>query len=394
MMNRALIVAIREVRTFLQDKAELAFSLLLPIAIFALMYGAFSGQSTFRGTAHIVNEDPGGTHSTSFLERVAEFENLDVEILARDDADSKLDRSDLVMVFYIPENFSEKLSAGESTQLSLKQRGNGGQEGQIVASLVRGVAEEMAQEFQVKNQVRTALAETDIPQERIEITVQQFIDQEKQNPAVAVREDTVGSRTDPVNLFLPGIVTMFVLFAVTMSARAIVEERKKGTLERLLTTKLSVGQLFMGKYLASVLRGFVQTFILLVLAYIVFQLFTPLSFLETLVVALVFSAAGSALGLFIASIARSEDQSTWIAVFFTMAMVMLGGTFFEAPEGSVFYLISKASINTYANDAFRTIMVDGGSLSDTVLELVVMAGVSVAGLLLSRTLFRAIPGGR
>ena len=204
----------------------------------------------------------------------------------------------------------------------------------------------------------------------------------------------MGSSPDPVNQFLPGIITMFVLFAVTLSARAIVEERRKGTLERLLTTRLSVGQLFMGKFLASVSRGFVQTLILLILAYMVFQLFTPLSFVEALVIALIFAAAASALGLVIASIARTEDQATWIAVFFTMAMVMIGGTFFPISEGSVLYTISRVSINTYANSAFNMIIAQGGSLADVGLELGVLAGVMVVGLVLSRILFRVMPGGR
>ena len=69
-MNRAFIVALREVRTYLQDKADLAFSLLLPIAIFALMYGAFGGQSLFHGTAYVVNEDEGGEYSTALLEQL------------------------------------------------------------------------------------------------------------------------------------------------------------------------------------------------------------------------------------------------------------------------------------------------------------------------------------
>ena len=126
----------------------------------------------------------------------------------------------------------------------------------------------------------------------------------------------------------------------------------------------------------------------------VFQLFTPLSFIEALVIALVFAAAASALGLVIASIAHTEDQAVWIAVVFTMVMVMLGGTFFEISEGSVLYTISRASINTYANDAFRAIIAQGGSLADVGLELGVLAGVIVVGLGLSRILFRVIPGGR
>jgi len=393
-MIRLFLVALLEVRIYLRDKGDLAFSLLLPIAIFALMYGAFGGQSLFHGTAHVVNEDQGGAYSTLFLEQLEGVENLDVEMLSLSEADAKLERSDLLMVLYIPKSFSARLAAGEPAQLVFKQRGNGGQEGQIVTSIVRGVAGEMGQEFQVQSQVSHTLAGRDIPQDRIGVTVSKFLDRERESPIVGVREETVGSSPDPVKQFLPGIVTMFVLFSITLSARAIVEERKKGTLERLLTTRLGVGQLFVGKFLANVSRGFVQTFILLALGYMVFQLFTPLSFIESLVIALIFAAAASALGLVIASIARTEDQATWIAVFFTMAMVMIGGTFFEISEGSVLYTISKVSINTYANDAFNTIIAQGGSLADVGMELGVLAGVIVGGLALSRVLFRVMPGGR
>jgi len=393
-MNRAFIVAVREVRTYLQDKGDLAFSLLLPIILFALMYGAFGGGTVFHGTAHIVNEDEGGEYSTIFLEQLEEIDALDVELLAAEDADAKLEDSDLLMVIYIPEDFSANLAAGEPTQLLFKQRGNGGDEGQIVASLVRGVAEQMNQEFQVYSQVRSVLAEWAATPELVSVYIQQYLDEERESPVVRVSEETVGSSPDPVKLFLPGIVTMFVLFAITLSARAIVEERKKGTLERLLTTRLSVGQLFVGKFLASVSRGFVQTLILLILAYIVFQLFTPLSFIECLVIALIFAAAASALGMIIAAIARSEDGATWIAVFFTMTMVMLGGTFFEVGEGSVLYTISQFSINTYANSAFNTVIAQGGSLADLGLELGVLAGVAVVGLVLSRILFKVMPGGK
>ena len=86
---------------------------------------------------------------------------------------------------------------------------------------------------------------------------------------------------------------MFVLFAVNLTAQALVDERRKGTLERLLTTRLKTGELFFGKFLAFAARGFVQTTVLLLLAYAVFRIFTPLSFIESLLVALVFAAACS-----------------------------------------------------------------------------------------------------
>ena len=393
-MLRALIVTIREVRSYLQDRGELVFSLLLPIAIFALMYGAFGGESMFYGTAYVVNEDQEGTYSTRLIERLNELNNLEVSLLSWSEANANLERSDVLLVVYIPEDFSAKLASGHPTQIIFRQRGNGGQEGQIVSSLVHGVADEMSQEIQVERQVQRALVGKAIGKDHIQTTVQKLLDRERESPIVRVSEETIGTGIDPVHQFLPGIVTMFVLFAITLTARAIVEERKKGTLERLLTTHLRVGELFMGKYLASITIGLLQTFILLALAYIVFQIFTPLSFIQTLVIALFFAAAGSALGLVIASVVRSEDAATWIAVFFTMAMVMISGTFFPISEDSVLYSISQLSINTHANTAFKTIITEGGSLADVGLELVILAIVAVVGLTLSRIFFRVVPGGK
>jgi ABC-2 type transport system permease protein len=392
-MKRALYIALNEVKLYLRDKGDLAFSLLLPIATFALIYGAFGGQLTFEGTAYVVDEDK-GAYASLFLEKLEEVEGLDIELLTPSEADTKLDRSDVLMVFYIPGGFSEALASGDKTQLVFRQRGNAGEWSQIVSSIVRGVAEDINQEFQVRGQVSASLQGKGISQERIEGTVQKFLEQERDQPLVEIREETLGGTADFVNQFLPGIVTMYVVFAITMSARVIVEERRKGTLERLLTTRLSVCQLFLGKFLANISRGFVQTLILLILAYIVFQLFTPLSFLASLVITLIFAAAASAIGLIIASIARSEEGASWIAVVFSILTFMFGGTFFEIAEGTGLYTISRLSINSYANKAFDTIIAQGGSLADVGTELGILAGVMVVGLLVSRLIFRAMPGGK
>ncbi len=101
-MTRSLFIALREIRTYLQDKADLAFSLVLPIAIFAVMYVALSAQSLFQGTAYVVNEDQEGIYSTLFLERLDELQNLSVKLLSPVEADSKLERSDILLVVYMP----------------------------------------------------------------------------------------------------------------------------------------------------------------------------------------------------------------------------------------------------------------------------------------------------
>ena len=118
-MPKALLVAIHEIRIYLQDKGDLAFSLLLPVVTFALMYGAFGGEMEFHGTAHIVNQDPGGSYSVRLLEQLEELDSVDLELLSREEADGKLERSDLLMVIYIPEDFSAMLASGERSNCSL-----------------------------------------------------------------------------------------------------------------------------------------------------------------------------------------------------------------------------------------------------------------------------------
>jgi ABC-2 type transport system permease protein len=394
-MKKTLFIMQKEVRDFLRDKGDLSFGLLLPVLIFALMYGVFgSNQLQFNGTAYIVNQDNGGKYSTELIQNLEKYNGLTVKMLSASDADAKLSRSAILMAVFIPEGFSDNLTAGQPAQIIFKQRGNGSTEGQIVNNLVHGAAESISRDLQVQNQVKADLTGSGIPAQQIEITTQQFIAQEGTSPLVAIKETTVGSNPDPVNQFLPGIITMFVLFGVSLTAQSLVDERLKGTLERLIASRLKMSELFMGKFLAYVARGFIQTLILLLLSYAVFRLFTPVSFLEALLLALIFAATCSVFGIIIGALARTRNQATWIAVFFTMTMVMLSGTFVPISKGTTLYTLSRISINTYANDAFRTIITRSGSLADVRTEILVLVGVAIVGLVISRFLFRATQGGK
>ena len=249
-MKKALFIALKEVRDFLRDKGDLSFSLLLPILIFGLMLGVFGGNTQFNGTAYIVNEDPNGRYSSLLVQRLESYAGLTVQSISRENAESRLTRSNIQLAVFIPAAFSDSLTAGQSTQITFKQRGNGGTEGQIIANFVRGAAEEIIQDLQVQGRVQNYLANTGIQPQIIETTVQQILVQETNSPSINIRETAVGSNPDPVNQFLPGILTMFVLFSINLTAQALVEERRKGTLERLITTRLTTWQLFTGKFLA------------------------------------------------------------------------------------------------------------------------------------------------
>ena len=398
-MLRPLYIALLELKLFLNNRGELAFSIALPILLFALMYGALSSDSEIYTPASVVDLD-GGVHARELVTRLDSLPEVEVEERTEADANGALDRSAILFAVVIPSGFSEALDAGEPAPLVFRQRGNGGDTGQIVAAIVRGIARDMAGSARVSVQTQRALADSGAPTEDIESEVQAQLASLRASPPVVVEVRRPGQEPGDEagdNLFarlLPGLVVMFVMFSVTLAAQALVEERRTGTLERLMTTRLGVNQLFAGKFLSGVARAMFQTVLMLSLAFIVFRPGGPLAFVELLAFTLLAAAAFTGVSLVIGAVARTRNQAAWAAVFFTLLMVVFGGTFFEINEGTLLDAISKATINSYAIEAMQNIIGKGEHLGQQWLEMAVMGGVAVVGLTIARLLFRITPEGR
>ena len=396
---RPVYIALLELKLFLNNRAELAFSIALPVLLFALMYGALSSESDVFTPASVVDLD-GGPHARELVRRLDSLAEVEVQERSEADANDALDRSAILFAVVIPAGFSEALEAGETAPLVFRQRGNGGDTGQIVAAIVRGIARDMATDARVRVQAQRALAGSDVPPERIEAEVAAQLALMRDSPPVAVEVRRPGQQPDEESsdgLFsrlLPGLIVMFVMFSVTLAAQALVEERRTGTLERLMTTRLGVNQLFAGKFLSGLMRAMFQTVVMLSLAFIVFRPGGALAFAELLAFALLAAAAFTGVSLVIGAVARTRNQAAWAAVFFTLLMVVFSGTFFEITEGSLMHSISRATINAYAIDAMQNIIGRGEGLAQQWLEMAVMAGVAAAGLAIARLLFRITPEGR
>lgn len=397
-MLRPVHIALLELKLFLNNRAELAFSIALPILLFALMYGALSSDSEVFTPASVVDLD-GGPHARELVERLDSLDAVEVEERPEADATDALDRSAILFAVVIPAGFSEALEAGEPASLVFRQRGNGGDTGQIVAAIVRGIARDMAADARVLVQTRRALADSNVSRERVDEAVETQLASMRASPPVTVEvrrlgQDTDDESSDLFSRLLPGLIVMFVMFSVTLAAQALVEDRRNGTLERLMTTRLGVNQLFTGKLLSGVMRVMFQTVVMLSLAFVVFRPGGALAFAELLAFALLAAAAFTGVSLVIGAVARTRNQAAWAAVFFTLLMVVFSGTFFEITDGTLMHSISRATINAYAIDAMQNIIGKGEHLGQQWLEMAVMAGVAAVGLILARALFRITPEGR
>lgn len=386
-MLRPFVVAWVELKRFGADRGALAFSIALPIALFALMYGVFGGGTSFSATASMVDLD-GGPVAARLLDRISAVDGLTVEMLTEAEADSALDRSRILTAVVIPAGFSGKLEAGDPASVLFKRRGSGGETGQIVSQIVQGAAQDIAAEFEVRELVRTQLNGKGIPEAQIEQSVRALMDEARTAPAVTVERRTVGEEEDPLDRLIPGVLTMFLMFAATMSAASIIVERRTGTLERLLTTRLSVNQLFVGKFLASVGRAMAQALILLSLAFAVLRVADAAAFAQVVVLSLLIAAAVSSLGLVVAGMARTQEQATWASVFLTMTMTVFSGTFVSVGETGVLAFLSKLTLNKYAIDGIHGIISGNAGLAGQGPEAAILGGIAVIGFIVARVAFR------
>ena len=380
-MLRPLLIASIELKRYFSDKAEMAFSIALPIVMFALMYGAFGGEPSVSITAHVVNLDDGPV-SAELLQRLEAVEGVTVELHDSAEADSALDRSAILTAFVIPAGFSSDLQDGRPARIAMKRRGHGGDEGQIAAAIVSGVAQDIAGGLAVRNMALSVLGDSSDARR-----VDEAVSSLDGDPAVVVEERAGEESADPTVGIVAGVLTMFMMFAVSLNAQSLVVERTNGTLERLMTSRLSVNQLFAGKFLASSLRGAVQAFVLLLLGFAVMRIAGPGELVQALAYAVLFGAAVSAIGLVIAGLARTRDQAIWSAVFFTMLMTTFSGTFVPFESGPM-EVISRFTLNRHAFEALRDILAGSGGLAEQGLGLAILGGVVVLGLGAARAVFR------
>lgn len=147
-------------------------------------------------------------------------------------------------------------------------------------------------------------------------------------PATVEIIDVLGeNKSNPVvTMYAAGIAVMFLLFGATGGGGALLEERENQTLDRLLTTGLSMDQLLLGKWLYLTVLGLVQTTLMFAWGQAVFGI-DLLGHLDGfLIMTLVTAGAAAAFGLLLATLCRTRGQLNGLSVVVVLTMSALGGS--------------------------------------------------------------------
>ena len=188
-----------------------------------------------------------------------------------------------------------------------------------------------------------------------------------------------------VAFYAAGIGVMFLLFTASAAGGALIEEVESGTLERLLSSRLGMGRLLLGKWLWLVLLGSAQLVVMFGWGALVFGLdFLPHLAGFAAMTAVTASAAGG-FGLLLASLCRSRAQLGGISTVVILVMSALGGSMFPR------FLMSPAmqkmglfTFNGWALDGFVKVFWRDATLLQLWPQLLVLAGLAAVFLTLAR----------
>jgi ABC-2 type transport system permease protein len=128
---------------------------------------------------------------------------------------------------------------------------------------------------------------------------------------------------------VPGIIGM--ILSITMmiiTSMSVVRERESGTLEQLIVTPITRGEIMIGKIAPYVLVGYVQLTAVLTLGHFIFHVPIRGSLLVIYAVTFLFITANLGLGLFISTLAKTQAQSMQGSYFFFLPNVLLSGFMF------------------------------------------------------------------
>ena len=192
-----------------------------------------------------------------------------------------------------------------------------------------------------------------------------------------------------ISFYAAGIGVMFLLFTASNSAGALLDEAESGTLDRVLSTRVTMTKLLGGKLTFNTLLAFAQLVAMFLWGWAVFKL----DFLSHLtgfaVMGLCTAFAVAAFGLLLASACHTRAQLGALSTLVILTMSAVGGSMF--PRYFMPEAMQKAgllTINAWAIDGFRKVFWFDMPVKDLWPQVSVLVAVGVVLFLVARRVAR------
>jgi ABC-2 type transport system permease protein len=190
--------------------------------------------------------------------------------------------------------------------------------------------------------------------------------------------------TNHVAYYAGAIAFMLLLFVAVQSAQSILDDRDRGTLDRIATGPAGIGTLVTGKFVFLTLQGLSQTTLVFVVAWLVYDVDLPGGFLAWLPVATTSAMAAAAIGLMLVVDCQTRVRAQVMPTVVILIMSALGGSMvprFFMPDWA--QQLGWGTPNTWALEAYSAVFWRGEALGAVLPYCGVLLGFALAALALT-----------
>jgi ABC-2 type transport system permease protein len=397
-----------------RDRAALMLSFIVPIVFFSIFAGIFGAQKSKTPKTTVVIADLDRSDSSRRLIDALKRESaLDVVLTLKKSAtpfdaqtaEATVRAGDAPVALVIPKGFG-------TTKIQFAG-GNNGPAFKLLADSADPIADQVVGGLLQKNMMMSMpemmmdAGVTEVDRWSGGLTAQQKanLDQNMKSyrtfsakpmatrsadsPIKIEKTDVIGQNKSNVvaALYAAGIGVMFLLFTASNAGGALLEENESGTLDRILTTRLTLTQLLLGKLVYLWTLGFVQICVMFVWGAIAFRLQLVQHIGGFLIMALTTSLATSAFGLLLASVCRTRAQLGAMSTLVVLSLSAIGGSMFPRflmPAG-----LQKAGLvlfNSWALEGFTNVFWRELPLASLALPAAVLVGWGIVFFIVARQL--------
>jgi len=359
----------KEFLHILRDPRTLAVMLLIPIIELVLLGYAATTDIEHLRTAILDGDKSSGSRELIEAYRASNYFDIVLYVASEQQLEHIVDSGQVRAGLIIPAGYGEELSTGGQAQVSFVIDGSD----PSVANTVFAASQSVGQAHSMRIVERTmGIDPNDMPGVQV-------------RPRVWYNPEMKSS-----NFMIPGIIGLILYFLTALfTAMSIVREREQGTIEQLIVTPIKPLELVVAKVFPYVFIAFFD--VLEVLAIGVFWFGVPIRGSLGLLLGLsaLFLLTSLGFGIFISSIANTQQEAMLLAFLTMLPSIFLGGFFFpiEAMPGWLQVITYVVPVR-YMLVIIRGIILKGVGLQILLQEVIALVIFGIAIMLLAATRFR------
>ncbi|PYQ28849.1 MAG: ABC transporter permease [Acidobacteria bacterium] len=399
-----------------RDRAAAVLSFVVPLVFFSIFAGIFAGQrnSTSKVRVAIADEDR-SPESKKLIDALARESSLEVrrgpdskQPAIRFDArsvDEYVRKGSAPAAIVIPKGYGAAPFRFGGTSAGPRFRILADSSDPVASNVISGMLQKVVMTAAPASMIRAGTRELDrwsgglTAQQKS--TIEQNISTFEKRPAAEKGSggtivgidvvDVLGkSKKNPIVAFYAaGIGVMFLLFTASNAGGALLEEAESGTLDRILSTRVTFTQLLLGKGLYLWTLAVTQLTVMFLWGALVFGLELRSHLAGFVLMTAATAVATSAFGLLLAALANTRQQLGAISTLVVLSISALGGSMFPRflmPAG--LQKVGLVLFNAWAIEGFTRVFWREEPLSSLAVPILVLLAFGVAFFAIARRLAR------